>query len=157
MSREQRRFRFFDDTLLAVRLPVLLGSLLAGIAAGLLTVSYMFCIHVLQHGLWPHELDVGVELLILPAVGIVVALIGRTLGRPSDFELLVDNIHVSGGVQSVRGLRALVPMSILTISAGGAAGPESPVATTMGSAAGYVANRRGLSVVETRSITMAGM
>jgi H+/Cl- antiporter ClcA len=157
MSREQRRFRFFDDSTLAVRPRLLALSVLAGAVCGLLSVGYLLVIHVLQHALWPDNWEAAAELLILPAVGIAVAVIGRTLGRPSDFELLVDNIHVSGGMQSIRELRALVPMSLLTISAGAAMGPESPVATTMGSLSGYAANRRGLSVVETRSLSMAGI
>jgi H+/Cl- antiporter ClcA len=48
-------------------------------------------------------------------------------------------------------------MSLLTISAGGAAGPEAPLVTTCGSLASLVARKRRLTVVETRCVTIAGM
>jgi H+/Cl- antiporter ClcA len=83
--------------------------------------------------------------------------IGRLLGSPGDVELLVDNIHVSGTAPAVRTLRSLVPMSLLTIAAGGAAGPEAPLVTTCGTLAGWLARVRRLSVDDARGVTIAGM
>jgi H+/Cl- antiporter ClcA len=82
---------------------------------------------------------------------------GRVLGSPGDVELLVDNIHVSGSESNLRSLRSLVPMSILTISAGGAAGPEAPLVTTCGTLGGWFARRRSLNVDDARCVTIAGM
>src|SRR5689334_24521385 len=45
----------------------------------------------------------------------------------------------------------------MTISAGGAAGPEAPLVTTCGTLAGLVARRRRLTLTETRCVTIAGM
>ncbi|HTD51063.1 MAG TPA: chloride channel protein, partial [Acidimicrobiia bacterium] len=74
-----------------------------------------------------------------------------------DVELLVDNIHVSGGAPDVRSLQSLVPMSAMTIAAGAAAGPEAPLVTTCGTLASWVAGRRRSSATETRCLTIAGM
>jgi H+/Cl- antiporter ClcA len=57
----------------------------------------------------------------------------------------------------VRALRSLVPMSVLTISAGGAAGPEAPLVTTCGSLAGLISRKRELTARDARCLTIAGM
>ena len=48
-------------------------------------------------------------------------------------------------------------MSVLTIAAGGAAGPEAPLVTTCGTLAGWFARKRSLTVDEGRCVTIAGM
>src|SRR5689334_3398174 len=158
MFHARRRFAFLDEGILGMSLPLFASTALVGLAGGVIGAAYLRAFHRLQHVLWPDSFaHVGVELLVLRLVGVGVVLIGRVLGRPGDVELLVDNIHVSGGMASVRALRSLVPMSLLTISAGGAAGPEAPLVTTCGSLAGFAARRRGLSVTEVRCVTIAGM
>ena len=138
--------------------PALLGAtLLVGIAGGAIGAAYLLAIHLLQHVLAPQHFDAAQQLLVLGAVGVVVALIARLLGNPGDVELLVDNIHVSGGAPSVRSLRSLVPMSVVTISAGAAAGPEAPLVTTCGTLASWLARARNSNAVETRCLTIAGM
>ena len=44
-----------------------------------------------------------------------VAALTRWLGSPSDVELLVDNIHVLGGAESVKSLKSLIPVSLLCV------------------------------------------
>jgi H+/Cl- antiporter ClcA len=146
-----------DRRVLGLSPSLLFATLVVGIASAVAGAGYLLAFHLLQHLLWPDNFNAGVELLVLPAVGIGVYVMGRLLGSPGDVELLVDNIHVSGGMSNVRSLRSLVPMSLLTISAGGAAGPEAPLVTTCGTLAGLVARRRRLTVVETRCVTIAGM
>ena len=138
--------------------PALLGStVLVGLASGIVGAAYLLAFHLLQHALWPDHWGNTAEFAVLGATGVAVVAIGRLLGSPGDVELLVDNIHVSGAAPDVRALRSLVPMSLLTISAGGAAGPEAPLVTTCGTLAGAVARRRRLSVDEARCVTIAGM
>ena len=138
--------------------PALLAATLAvGIGSGAVGASYLLAIHWMQHALAPQHFSSAVEFAVLGGTGVVVFLIARVVGSPGDVELLVDNIHVSGGPPDVRSLRSLVPMSIVTIAAGGAAGPEAPLVTTCGTLAGWLARVRKLTVVETRCLTIAGM
>jgi H+/Cl- antiporter ClcA len=138
--------------------PALLGAtLLVGIGSGAVGAAYLLAIHLLQHVLAPEHFGSAPEFLVLVGVGVAVVVFARVLGNPGDVELLVDNIHVSGGAPSVRSLRSLVPMSVLTISAGAGAGPEAPLVTTCGTLAGWLARKRCSNPMETRCLTIAGM
>lgn len=136
---------------------VLGATIAVGIASGAAGALYLLGIHLLQHALWPDRWGDAAVFAVLALTGVAVVIISRLLGSPGDVELLVDNIHVSGGPSSIRSLRSLVPMSLLTISAGGAAGPEAPLVTTCGSLASLVARKTKLTTVETRCVTIAGM
>jgi H+/Cl- antiporter ClcA len=136
----------------------LLGaSLLAGIGGGLFGAGYLLVLHLLQHALWPTRWGSVAQIVVLTSTGVAVLVITKVLGSPGTVELLVDNIHVSGGATSVRTLRSLVPMSLLTIAAGAPAGPEAPLATTSGSLASRGAMLRRMSVSDTRCVAIAGM
>ena len=149
--------RYFDRGILGMS-PALLGAtVVVGLVSGAVGALYLLAIHLLQHLLWPDNVSSTVEFAILGATGVAVVVIGRVLGSPGDVELLVDNIHVSGTASDVRSLRSLIPMSVLTISAGGAAGPEAPLVTTCGTLAGWFAKTRRLTVDEGRCVTIAGM
>ncbi len=138
--------------------PTLLGlTLVVGIGGGIVGASYLLVIHLLQHVLAPDNFSSAALFLVLGAVGVLVVVLARALGNPGDVELLVDNIHVSGGAPSVRSLRSLVPMSAVTIAAGAAAGPEAPLVTTCGTLAGWLARIRRSTASETRCLTIAGM
>jgi H+/Cl- antiporter ClcA len=152
---EPRRRRFAD---VAGHSPALLvASAAVGLASGVAGAAYLLALHLLQHVLWPDHYASLPEFLVLGGAGVAVVLIGMTLGRPPDVELLVDNIHVSGSAPAVRSLRSLVPMSLITISAGGAAGPEAPLVTTCGTLGGWFARRRRADTDDARALIIAGM
>ena len=157
MLQRRRRFAFFDGGIVGLSPGLFLATLLTGIASGIVGALYLLAIHLLQHALWPDNWGSAATFVVLGVTGLAVVLIALVLGSPGDVELLVDNIHVSGGPSNVRSLRSLVPMSLLTIAAGGAAGPEAPLVTTCGSLASFIARMRRLSVVEMRCVTIAGM
>jgi H+/Cl- antiporter ClcA len=138
--------------------PTILGlSFGVGVLGGVIGAAYLLALHLLQHVLWPSHWEGAVGFLVLGGVGAAVSLLTRVLGTPGDVELLVDNIHVSGGPSNVRTLRTLVPASLLTIAAGGAAGPEAPLVTTTGTLAAWLARVRRMAVEDTRILTIAGM
>jgi|SRR4051794_5750959 H+/Cl- antiporter ClcA len=138
--------------------PALLGlTLLVGIGGGAVGSAYLLVIHLLQHGLAPEHFNDAEQFLVLGGVGVFVVVVARLLGNPGDVELLVDNIHVSGGAPSVRSLRSLVPMSAVTIAAGAGTGPEAPLVTTCGTLASWLARVRRATAVETRCLAIAGM
>jgi H+/Cl- antiporter ClcA len=148
---------YLDRGALGMSPAVLGATVVVGIASGLVGALYLLAFHLLQHALWPDHVSRVAEFAVLGATGAAVVVIGRLLGSPGDVELLVDNIHVSGTAPAVRTLRSLVPMSLLTIAAGGAAGPEAPLVTTCGTLAGWLARVRRLSVDDARGVTIAGM
>ena len=157
MSSGARRFSVFDEGFLGMTPGLFTATIVVGVGSACVGAAYLLMMHWLQHVLWPDNWTDAGELLVLPAIGVAVAVIAHTLGSPGNVELLVDNIHVSGAAPDVRALRSLVPMSLLTISAGGAAGPEAPLVTTCGSLAGLVARKRSLKASDARCLTIAGM
>ncbi len=151
------RERFLDHGVVGMSPGLLGATVVVGLASGIIGAAYLLAFHLLQHALWPDRWGRAAEFGVLGATGLGVVIIGWLLGSPGDVELLVDNIHVSGTAPDVRTLRSLVPMSLMTISAGGAAGPEAPLVTTCGTLAGWLARRRNLSVEDARCVTIAGM
>jgi H+/Cl- antiporter ClcA len=133
------------------------GTLGIGLFGALLGLAYLAVLHVLEHAWGPGTTsDLG-RVAILTAAGVCVGLLGRMLGSPGDVELLVDNIHVAGGRADLRRLRSLLPISLLCISSGGAAGPEAPLVTTSGSLAAWWGERARLTETRRRTLTIAGM
>ncbi len=149
--------QFFDSAVLGIP-PTMIGMAFAvGIIGGLVGAGYLWALHFLQNWLWPTNWDGAVGFAVLGGAGLFVAVVTGVFGRFGDVELLVDNIHVSGGAPSVRALRSLIPTSLVCIASGGGAGPEAPLVTTTGTLAGWFARKRHLAVVDTRSLTIAGM
>src|SRR3974390_2006535 len=102
MSRRPPSFHFFEDGLLGMTAGMFAATVVVGVGSAMVGAGYLLVIHWLQHAWWPDGLSNPAELLVLPAIGVAVAVIARTLGSPGDVELLVDNIHVSGAAPSVR-------------------------------------------------------
>jgi len=131
--------------------------IVAGLLGGSVGAAYIGCLHIVQRGLWPTHWSLAAHAAILVGVGVAVALLIRTLGSPGDVELLVDNIHVSGGAADLRQLPPLIPVSLLCVAAGGALGPEAPLVQTTGSLSSWWARRLGLDAAEVRIVTITGM
>jgi H+/Cl- antiporter ClcA len=127
------------------------------VGGSLLGAAFVGIMHLLQRGLWPTHWSDLPHLLILVGVGVAVAALTRILGNPGDVELMVNNIHVMGGPDDVRDLRSLIPVALLCISSGGAMGPEAPLVQTTGSFGAWLSRRWGLSVQDTRILTITGM
>lgn len=107
--------------------------------------------------LGPTHHSATVQLGILVATGIIVALITHFGGETGNVELLVDNIHVLGGAEDVRMLRTLIPASLFCVASGAAMGPEAPLVQTTGSIGTVVAQKRGCTTAEMRVLTIVGM
>ncbi len=133
--------------------PVLVVGALGGIAGA----AYLGALRGLQLLLWPEHHSALVSLVLLTAVGLVIGLLTRWLGNPGDVELLVDNIHVIGRPESARSLRSLLPVSLLGIAVGGAAGPEAPLVQTTGTIGSLIALRSGRTAEGVRILAITGM
>ena len=130
---------------------------LAGILGGAIGAAYVGLLHLLQRALWPTHSGLLVHGVILTVVGAAVVILTRILGSPGDVELLVDNIHVSGGVEDLRQLPSLLPVSLLCIASGGGLGPEAPLVQTTGSVGSWIARRFELDSTGVRIVTITGM
>lgn len=143
------------------RLPVfrpLSGLVIAvGALGGAIGAAYVSALRVLESLIGPEgHSDIAV-ISVLVGTGIAIALLIRWLGDPGDVELLVDNIHITGGHRDVRALRSLIPVSLLGIAAGGALGPEAPLVQTAGTAGTVVGSRARQSAEQIRTLTITGM
>jgi H+/Cl- antiporter ClcA len=130
---------------------------LIGLVAGLLGAAYLALLHMMEHVLGPGTRSGWSHVAVMIAAGITVGILVRWLGHPGDVELLVDNIHIEGGRGELRHLRSLLPVSLVCISTGGAAGPEAPLVQTTGSLAAWLGQFSKLPESKRRSMTIAGM
>jgi len=140
-----------------VRWPLLGLVVVVGVASGLVAAAFVAALEALTEVLGPANWSDGTQILVLGAVGAAIALLTLLLGNPGDVELLVDNIHVSGGRADIRDLRSLLPVSLLGIAAGSAIGPEAPLVQTTGSIGSWLGLRLRLTEDELRLLTISGM
>ncbi len=141
----------------APRRRLLAMVLLVGVVGGLIGAAFIGSLHLLQRVLWPTEWATLPHLFVLTGVGVLVAVLVRTLGNPGDVELLVNNIHVMGGPDDINDLRSLIPVALLCIAAGGGMGPEAPMVQTTGSFGAWLAARWRLPRDDMRILTITGM
>ncbi len=130
---------------------------LVGLVSGLVGAGFVEALKLMTRVLGPGEFSNPTHLAVLAAVGATIGVLTLALGSPGDVELLIDNIHVSGGPADVQDLRSLLPISVLGISAGSAIGPEAPLVQMTGGIGGWIARRRRLRVDEARILTVTGM
>lgn len=130
---------------------------LTGLVGGAVGAGYLLILRVLADVLGPAERAAVPQIAVLAAVGVAIALLVRWVGPADDVELLVGNIHVRGGAAEVRGLRSLLPASLLGVAAGGALGPEAPLVTTTGTLGSVLGRRAGLDVRHVRVVAITGL
>ena len=153
----RRRLLTRPPQLFAWREQLLGPVLLVGALGGLAGAAYLAVLRLLQRGLWPDHHTAVVSLVLLTGVGLIIGLLTRWLGNPGDVELLVDNIHVIGRPESARSLRSLIPVSLLGIAVGGAAGPEAPLVQATGTLGSTIALRTRRSPDGVRILAITGM
>jgi len=149
--------RLFVEGFLGQRRRLMGWVVLVGVGGGLVGGAFVGALHLLERGLWPTQWSTFSHLFILVGVGMAVAILTHVLGNPGDVELLVNNIHVSGGPEDLTDLRSLIPVALLCISSGGGMGPEAPLVQTTGSLAWWLGRRRRFSRDEIRILTITGM
>jgi H+/Cl- antiporter ClcA len=128
-----------------------------GAGGGLAGLAYLAALRGLQSLLWPQGEFGWFGLAVLLSAGALAGLLPLLLGDPGGVDLMVDNIHVLGGPRDIRELKSLLPISLVCIAAGGAAGPEAPLVQSTGSLGAWLADRFRLSVADRRILTITGM
>lgn len=128
----------------------ILGAV-SGIFAGL----YWNVLELVTHRL--REFQGFSLLLVMPLAGLLIGLVIHFLGNPGEIAVIVDNIHFSGGRLDTRKNPSMIFASLLSISAGGSAGPEAPLVQVTGSFGTWFADRLQVEGEDLRSISLAGM
>src|SRR5579875_31104 len=132
-------------------------ALLVGLVGGVVGAAYVSAMKLLEKAFFPEHWATPVHFFFLLGAGVIVALGTRFIGPSGDVELLVDNIHVAGGAEDLRGLRSLIPISLICIGVGGGMGPEAPLVQTGGTLGSWIARRFHRDRVDMRTLTITGM
>ena len=152
----ERLVRFFG-----VRLRMIALIVAVGLGSGAIGAAYLRALQLVSELLGPGAWSGGAHIAVLAAIGALITVLVRTLGRPADVELLVGNIHVQGMTDDRVGpdgrLRSLIPISLLSVGAGGTLGPEAPLVTMTGTMARRSAKRAQLEPLDVRTLTITGM
>ncbi len=126
-----------------------------GTASGLFAGLYWSVLEHLAHGLRQFQ---GPSLLfVMPLAGLILGLVIHLLGNPGEIAVIVDNIHFRGGRLDTRKNPSMILSSLVSISAGGSAGPEAPLVQVTGSFGTWVADRFKLEGEDVRTMSLAGM
>lgn len=129
--------------------------IIVGTVCGLFAAIYWHILELMTHALRAFE---GYSLLwLMPLAGLVVGLIIHFLGNPGEIAAIVDNIHFRGGRLDARKNPSMLLASLVSISAGGSAGPEAPLVQVTGSFGTWYADRLKLTGEDLRSLSLAGM
>ncbi|MCC5660244.1 chloride channel protein [Nostoc sp. XA010] len=159
-TNQTQRWTFAQLFGLVKRNPLMISQwvicwVVVGIAGGLFAALYWNVLELLTHQLQKVE---GFSLLIvMPLAGLVIGLVIHFLGNPGEIAVIVDNIHFRGGRLDARKNPSMILASLISISAGGSAGPEAPLVQVTGSFGTWVADRLKLQGEDLRTMSLAAM
>ncbi|MFN6486183.1 MULTISPECIES: chloride channel protein [unclassified Nostoc] len=159
-ANETQRWKFVQLFGLVKRNPLMISHwvirwVLVGTAGGLFAALYWNVLEFLTHRLQRFE---GFSLLIvMPLAGLFIGLVIHFFGNPGEIAVIVDNIHFRGGRLDVRKNPSMILASLISISAGGSAGPEAPLVQVTGSFGTWVADRLKLQGEDLRTMSLAAM
>ncbi|MDZ8069079.1 MAG: chloride channel protein [Nostoc sp. DedQUE08] len=159
-SNQTQRWTFAQLFGLVKRNPLMISQwvirwIAVGTAGGLFAALYWNILEFLTHRLQRFE---GFSLLIvMPLSGLIIGLVIHYLGNPGEIAVIVDNIHFRGGRLDVRKNPSMILASLVSISAGGSAGPEAPLVQVTGSFGTWIADRLKLQGEDLRTMSLAAM
>lgn len=146
---------------------MLLYAALIGVVGGLVATGYYYGLTVSLHLVWQTlpailaadfpSIPFANHVWIFTTIGgLLVGLTLRWLGLPGEVALVIDKIHDPGRLDW-RQTPAMLVTSLLSITAGGSAGPEAPLVQIIGSFGSWLSDRLKLSAELTRLLTFCGM
>src|SRR5579875_269170 len=157
LLRTWREVRRFQPEIFFAQRSIIPLAALVGIVSGVVGAAYVTTMKLLMRVFFPDHWAAFPHFFILVGAGLFAGLGTYWLGPSGDVELLVDNIHVAGGAEDIRGLRSLIPISLVCISSGGGMGPEAPLVQTCGSLGSWLARVFHRDRVDMRTLTITGM
>lgn len=147
---------------------LILYSAIIGIAGGLVATLYYYGLEASLHFVW-HTLPSAVVPYFPAALppwnyvwiattigGVLVGLSLRFMGLPGEVSFVVDKVHDPGRID-IRQTPAMIVASLVSITAGGSAGPEAPLVQVNGSLGGWLGGKLNLSISSVRVLTFCGM
>ena len=126
-----------------------------GILSGIIAAIYWITLSALLHFLASFD-----GLLVIPVMtfaGLTAGLIVFFIGDPGKLDMILDNIRFKGGKLDPKRNPSMILSSLITIAAGGSAGPEAPLVQVTGSTSSWIAEKFKLSGEDFRTLTIAGM
>ncbi|HCF27787.1 MAG TPA: voltage-gated chloride channel [Cyanobacteria bacterium UBA11049] len=147
---------------------IILASAAIGIAGGLVATAYYYvlesCLHLVWHTiphfiepLFPTKFPAWNYVWIATTIGgFLVGLTLHLMGLPGEVAFVVDKVHNPGRIE-LRQTPAMIVASLVSITAGGSAGPEAPLVQVNGSIGGWLGKKLKLSLAATRVLTFCGM
>ncbi len=159
-THQTQRWTFAQLFGLVKRNPLMISQWLilwvaVGTAGGLFAALYWNVLELLTH--WLQRFEGFSLLIVMPLAGLVIGLVIHFLGNPGEIAVIVDNIHFRGGRLDARKNPSMIIASLISISAGGSAGPEAPLVQVTGSFGTWVADRLKLQGEDLRTISLAAM
>ncbi len=139
------------------RVRLLWYSVLVGVVGGAASTAYLGVLAWAQRWLWPDGHGMLLRGGIFVATGVAISVLLRVLGDPGETGALMGSVHDAGGPSTVRPLTALVPVSLLSIAAGGGIGPEPPLMQTTATLATWIGRRRHVAEHDLTVLTATGM
>lgn len=144
-----------------VRTRILWMSALAGAVGGLTSAAYLGALALAERWMWPssgHSFHSAlVHAVVFLATGCVISVLLGVLGDPGETGVLIDSVHGEGGPATLRSLSSLVPVSLLSIAAGGGIGPEPPLMQTTATLGAWIGRRFRVGRAELRILSVTGM
>lgn len=157
---QTQRWKFAQMFGLVRRNPLMISKwvlrwAVVGTVCGLFAGLYWYILELLLHQLQKFQ---GLSLLIvMPLAGLIIGLTIHFLGNPGEIAVIVDNIHFRGGRLDARKNPSMILASLVSIAAGGSAGPEAPLVQVTGSFGTWVGDRLKLQGEDLRSMSLAAM
>lgn len=144
-----------------VRTRILWMSALAGTVGGLTSAAYLGVLAFAERWMWPGSYHGYRGALVHAAVflvtGCVISMLLGVLGDPGETGMLIDSVHGEGGPATLRELSSLVPVSLMSIAAGGGIGPEPPLMQTTATLGAWLGRRLHVYRAELRILSVTGM
>ncbi|HEY9643403.1 MAG TPA: chloride channel protein, partial [Coleofasciculaceae cyanobacterium] len=147
---------------------IIICATIIGIVGGLVATAYYFLLEGSMHLVWqqlplilqtwfPREFLVKNYVWITATIGgLLVGLSLYCLGLPGEGAFVVDKVHDPGRID-LRQTPAMIVASLISIVAGGSAGPEAPLVQVNGSLGGWLGSQLNLALPTVRILTFCGM
>ena len=144
-------------------------AFLIGIIGGFCAVFYYFLMNASLHLFWAKlhgsswravlnggAFDTSILFVTLLG-GLLVGLSNKFLGTPGEIAAVIDNINIKFGRLRIKETPSMIVNSLVSIGAGGSAGPEAPLVQIIGSISSYFGDKLAISDDNVRICTFCGM